>query len=362
MKKLWEYLSETSRYRKFRMDQLTTDTDLEAKLAKLMELIREDDTPNINVLWRIAKDIDAIKLNLKFFGYDLAEQMREALPSRHGLQAQHVGLKSQVSTQADLSSDWAAYWADQLKIGIVFHRKVWELCYVMQAIYEHDLLKPGSRGLGFGCGEEPIPSLLTSMGVNVTITDLDPRDAAASGWLKTDQHTSTLDHCHMPNLVSIDEFHKHAELQYVDMNNIPKTLQNYDFNWSICALEHIGSIAKGLNFIENSLNTLHSGGLAVHTTEFNFTNDNDTIDNWGTVLFQRKHFSELAERLRAKGHWVAELDFSIGNGPLDKFIDLPPFEHDYPESMHDWSGISRHLKVMVDGFPSTCFGMIVKKA
>ena len=200
----------------------------------------------------------------------------------------------------------------ELKVPIVFHRKLWELGYVFQAIYENGHLKEGGRGLGFGCGAEPIPSYLVSKGVNVTITDLPPDASASKGWAATNQHAGTLETLHKPHLVERGEFLKRATLQYVDMNAIPSSLENYDFCWSICAFEHLGSIEKGLAFVENALSTVKPGGLAVHTTEFNFWNERETIDNWGTVLFQRKHFIEVSARLRAKGHYVADLDFDIG--------------------------------------------------
>ncbi len=108
---------------------------------------------------------------------------------------------------------------------------------------------------------------------------------------------------------------------------------------------------------------MKKGGIAVHTTEFNFSNDQETIDNWGTVLFQRKHFEELAMRLRRKGHILAELDFNIGDKPMDKFIDLPPFTHDFKGSLKDmWANGANHMKLSLDGFPCTCFGLIIRKA
>jgi hypothetical protein len=65
--------------------------------------------------------------------------------------------------------------------------------------------------------------------------------------------------------------------------------------------------------------------VAVHTTEFNFLADEYTIDDWPTVLFQKKHFRALAKRLESLGHRVAPLDFDYGSKPLDKFIDIPPY-------------------------------------
>ncbi|HEV2545523.1 MAG TPA: hypothetical protein VGU70_22495, partial [Methylobacterium sp.] len=164
------------------------------------------------------------------------------------------------------------------------------------------------------------------------------------------------------DLVDRATFDQRVKLRYVDMNHIPGDLVDYDLCWSICALEHIGSIEKGLNFIENSLKTLKPGGVAIHTTEYNFMRDDYTIDNWGVVLFQRKHFIELSERLTAAGHRVMPLDLRVGSKPLDQFIDLPPFPHDLPEGIRqEWgSGVS-HIKVSVDGIPCTCFGFIIIK-
>ena len=81
-----------------------------------------------------------------------------------------------------------------------------------------------------------------------------------------------------------------------------------------------------------------------------------------TVLFQRKHFIEIAARLRDRGHAATELDFDIGGGPLDKFIDVPPFFIDWPDHVRRaWGERADHIKASVDGFASTCFGLIVVK-
>jgi len=145
------------------------------------------------------------------------------------------------------------------------------------------------------------------------------------------------------------------------MNAVPADLAGFDFCWSICALEHLGSIDKGLGFIEASLATLRPGGTAVHTLEFNVENDGPTIDNWITVLFQQRHLEALATRLRSQGHRVEELDFDTGSMPMDQFIDLPPWHHDPGENAAVNLGEPLHLKLAIDGFVSTSFGLIVTK-
>ena len=115
------------------------------------------------------------------------------------------------------------------------------------------------------------------------------------------------------------------------MTAIPADLAGFDFCWSLCAFEHLGSIEAGLRFVEASLAPLRPGGTAVHTTEFNINANGPTIDNWPTVLFQRRHMEALAARLAAQGHQVAPFDFDAGDKPLDRFV-------------------------------ATCFGLVVTKA
>jgi hypothetical protein len=334
---------------------------LNDKLHELMRLTNDAQHPNINALWRIAKDIEGIKLNIKAFGYELATRLAHAKPPPAAGEARVVGLACKPATQADMDSAWAAHWASKLRIPIVYHRKIWEYVYLLQALHDKGLLRKDSRGLGFGCGQEPIPSVLAAMGCRVTMTDLDPDLARGRGWLETGQHATKVEMGYRAHLVARDVFMANVDMVYVDMNAIPAEIKDYDFCWSLCSLEHLGSIEHGLSFIENSVETLRPGGVAVHTTEFNYLNDEETIDDWGTVLFQRKHFEALAVRLRDKGHHVEKLDFDVGNDPMDRFIDLPPFAYDLKGKAQQWAAQTPHLKFLLDGFPATSFGIIVTK-
>jgi len=333
------------------------------KLRLIMEMVTPRSHPNLNHLGEVVRNVRILSLNIKNLGYDLARQMSAALPVPSETAPRHVGLRTSLSTQAAIESDWVAHWCRQLQIPVVFHRKIWELAYVLQAMYENGHIRPGANGLGFGSGSEPMSSYLASQGVRSTVTDLPADEAQAMGWIETNQHASSLDNAFHPHLVTREQFDQHVDFRAVDMNAIPDDLQGYDFCWSICALEHLGTIERGLRFIERSLETVRPGGLAVHTTEFNIEADGPTIDNWPTVLFQRRHFEELARRLEAKGHKVAPFDFDPGNKILDKFVDLPPWHHDSnAAALTPWLGDSHHLKVAADGFVCTCAGIVITKA
>jgi SAM-dependent methyltransferase len=335
--------------------------ELNEKLLALKSIVNSVGQPNFNVITALAKDLDFIKLNIKFFGYELAKRLAEAIPPRSNLLPLKRDLMWKPSTQADLESDWAAYWFNELKIGFIYHRKLWEIAYLLQALYNNDMIQPGKRGLGFGCGEEVFPSYFANAGVSVTVTDLNPDSRESKGWAETGQHASSLERSFVPSLVTRDDFFARTQLVYVDMNDIPSSLRDFDFCWSICALEHLGSIEKGLDFIENAMDTLRPGGIAVHTTEFNFYDENITIDNWGCVFFQRKHFLDLADRLRAKGYEIPAISFDLGADPLDRFIDLPPYSHQVSKELKNLWIRQQHLKVAHDGVASTCFGLIIRK-
>lgn len=111
------------------------------------------------------------------------------------------------------------------------------------------------------------------------------------------------------------------------------------------------------------MNCLIPSGLAVHTREFNCLNHDVTNDNTSTVLFQRRHIEEIAKRLEREGHTIAPLEFDLGTGIMDRFIDLPPYPHQVPEHLRPFTGSeAQHLKCEWNGLTHTCFGLIIKKA
>lgn len=337
-------------------------------LASSVKLLTEDNKPNINELWAELKDLNAIKWSMKQQGFAIgAEVFKRVAASDVPSHPDSSVMNSKPSTQADVESPWFRYWVNEIHCAPLPHRKLWEFAYILQNMHGLGVLKPGFRALGFGCGEEPLPSYFASHGMHVTVTDLHPEMVVGQGWAETGQYTASVESSFQPHLVDRAAFDEHVELQFVDMNNIPRELDNqYDLCWSVCALEHLGSVNHGLDFIENSLRTLKPGGVAIHTTEFNYTETEITVDNSPTVLFLRRHFEDIRDRIMAQGHDVQELDFHVGYDPLDSFVDLPPYTFDdqllTPKDDVGGRYIPGHLKLSLDGFPSTCFGITVRKA
>lgn len=257
---------------------------------------------------------------------------------------------STVCRQDSFSQPYFTYWTHRLGERLRYHRKLWEFVFICQALWERGAIRPEARGLGFGVGLEALPALFAAEGCRITATDMEPTAAAASGWADTGQHAWGLAALRRPALCPDALFDDRVTYRECDMNSVPVDLVDFDFCWSACALEHLGSIQQGLDFIERSVACLRPGGWAVHTTEFNLSSNDETVDHRDTVLFRRRDFEALAARLTAQGHQVAALDLTPGLQPLDVYVDLPPYREE------------PHLTMALLGYATTSVGLIVRRA
>lgn len=271
------------------------------------------------------------------------------VPPPHPWPGARVFDRSVLCRQADFETGWFAWWTDSLGERLRYHRKLWEFVYVAQALHERGCLRVGARGLGFGVGHEPLPAAFAARGCRITATDQTLDDAVRSGWAESDQHALSLAQLQRPNLCPPDLLAAQVDFRAVDMTGVPDDLTGYDFCWSACALEHLGSIQAGLDFIRRSLATLRPGGVAVHTTEFNLSSDEATVDHAGTVLFRAQDLHRLAADLTAEGHRVAPLDLTPGEGPIDRWLDMAPYVEE------------PHLKLALEGYEITSVGLIVTR-
>ncbi len=255
---------------------------------------------------------------------------------------------SQACTTAQFDTEEYRYWCSQIREDPRYHRKQWEFCYILQALAAQGMLAPERRGVGYGVGTEPLTAVFADRGCHIVATDLDPNMAQEAGWVNTNQHASHIAALNTRGICDPSRFAQQVAFRFVDMNHIPADFRDFDFTWSACCLEHLGSIRNGLAFIENSLATLRPGGTAVHTTELNCSSDDETLESGATVLFRQRDIRDLCARLRAEGHEV-ELNFNLGDQPLDAYVDVPPYTSD------------RHLKLQIAQYTSTSFGLIIRK-
>jgi 2-polyprenyl-3-methyl-5-hydroxy-6-metoxy-1,4-benzoquinol methylase len=254
---------------------------------------------------------------------------------------------SQLCTNGQVLSEPYARICADLKVNPRPHRKQWEFVWIIACLAKAGVLMPGGKVVGFGCGREALPAFFASRGMDVLATDAPP-EVVKGSWARGQQYTSDIDALYKPHLLPRHLFDQRVTFRHADMNAIPEDITGYDACWSACALEHLGSLQHGLDFIRNSLNTLRPGGVAVHTTEFNLSSDEETFEHPRSSIYRKKDIVGLLQSLREAGHDVWPLNLHPGDSLLDEVIDLPP-------------NSPVHLKLALRRFVSTSIGIVVRR-
>ncbi|HJQ39637.1 MAG TPA: class I SAM-dependent methyltransferase [Thermoanaerobaculia bacterium] len=260
---------------------------------------------------------------------------------------------SQLVTQRQCESavfdEWRAA-LHPLDRDMRYNRKLWEWVYILQVLASKGMLREGMRGLGFGVGREPLAALMAKRGCSIVATDLPAAADEVSNWTDSGQHAAQLADLNPETLCPPELFAQRVRFQPMDMRHLDPGLRGFDFLWSSCALEHLGCLADGIEFIHRSLAALCPGGLAVHTTEYNVGSNSFTMRSGGVVLYRRRDIEALADELRRDGHTI-ELNLHPGGGAIDRYVDPPPYYRR-----------KQHLKLIVGPFAATSLGLWIRKA
>jgi len=236
--------------------------------------------------------------------------------------------------------------------GYVMNRKMWEYVFIVQALYEREMLSKGKKGLGFAVGKEPLPSLFAKYGCEIVATDINSSSDTAQLWSITNQHSGSTDDLYKADICDRYTFEKNVSFRFLDMNAIQDDLEGFDFCWSSCAFEHLGSILKGKQFIYNMMKCLKPGGIAIHTTEYNLSSYNGVMVNSGCVIFGRSDFEEMRDTLIAQGHYCEDLDYRLGNYNEENYIAYHPYKRPH---------FKLYLGGEDEGCISTSFSLLIKK-
>lgn len=254
---------------------------------------------------------------------------------------------SQACTAEQIYQPRYRLWTQEIAQPYLVHRKQWEWVYILQVLHTKGYFAEEKRGLGFGVGTEPIPAVAVKNGCKVTATDSAYEQAQEKGWTDTNQHAGGVEGLTYKDICDRDVLVANTEFRVVDMRDVPDDLVNYDFTWSACALEHLGTLQAGFDFILRSLDCLKPGGIAVHTTEYNVSSNTDTIESGDTVLYRRQDIERFAKHVKALGHHI-DVTFGLGDWMDDRHIDEPPYSN-------------THLKVRFEGHVITSFGITIEK-
>ena len=213
------------------------------------------------------------------------------------------------------------------------------------------MLQPGKFGLGFAVGQEPLSSAFAAREVRVLATDR-PQDGQPDGWSASGQHAGSLDALFKEHLIGTREFSERVSFAPVDMTSIGHIEnRSYDFLWSSCALEHLGSLEAGIDFIEASLPLLKVGGIAVHTTEYNVSSNAETLTNGPDVIYRQRDIEAIGQRLRALSAAMSRPDFDPGDEGPDIEFDYAPY----------FQNRRYHIKVLAAGFIVTSMLLIIQR-
>lgn len=239
----------------------------------------------------------------------------------------HVFICSRRVLARDFSTQWCRERCSELNQSpAVMHRKIWEFAAICQVFNENfaNLSEKLTKSLGFGCGKEPIPAWLAAQGSRVLATDA-PHDNA--NWTSSGQRAAMIDDIPWRGICKQEDCAKNLWFSFVDMNLIPEELLEgkFDFTWSCGSFEHIGGIDASLNFFCRQMKALKPGGIAAHTTEYNFGSNDATINAQDLVLFRSQDLERLSEMLSAQGDKLYALDLSGGDLPEDRIVDEPPY-------------------------------------
>lgn len=237
-----------------------------------------------------------------------------------------------------------------LRYPIHFHRKFWEWTYIVHKLLESGVVGEGRRGIVFGVGQERLPALFAGMGASIVATDAPPEIIRDAGWAQSKQHSNSRDQLRCPEIIPDALFDERVTHQFCDMTAIDPDLKDFDFTWSACSYEHLGSLEAGTQFVIDTVEkVLKIGGVACHTTEFNLSSDDDTVRDGPTVLYRRRDMLDLIETLRQRGHEVEPFILAPDTHFLDYHVDVPP-----------WTG-KPHLKLRLGQYVATSVGIVVRR-
>lgn len=250
---------------------------------------------------------------------------------------------------------------DLIKETPRYHRKYWEIGFIISSLLKLKLLFDNKTGIGFGCGEDKIVPAFVDLNLKITATDQPKYNQKYYNWNKTNQYCNGVETFfkYTPAITTKEKIKKNLIYEEIDMNNLnDKPNNKYDFLWSCSSLEHLGSIKNSINFIIKSMKYLKNNGVAIHTTEFNW-HDNSYYDDPYNCCFNKDIFSNIFSELRKNECKPMPINYDLGVSTHDKYIDEHPFKvHKNPPFIYDNEGKS-HFKLKIKKKHSTSIGLII---
>jgi SAM-dependent methyltransferase len=267
-------------------------------------------------------------------------------------------LSSSICKYDCIHTDWFARWSTAIGVPQfddgyvpVSYRKFWEWAAILEVLQQRGKLREGAKGIGFAVGTEPLSSIIASHGAEVLASDLSTEEQALD-WASNNEHAATLDAIYKPELIEREAFDRLVSFQPVNMaklEGLPSGV--FDFAWSSCAFEHIGTLEDGLDFVVSAMRLLKPGGVAVHTTEINLSSNDDTIKDGHLCIYRKRDIEDLDRRLRLIRCGIEAMNWDAGCHEHDLNYDSPPY----------FQAGRPHIKLELGGFITTSCMIVVRK-
>jgi SAM-dependent methyltransferase len=244
--------------------------------------------------------------------------------------------------------------ANELREVPRFHRKQWESAMIFLALRRLGKLQPESTGLSMGGGKELILYALAQHVRQLVVTDLYDTQ---TDWdcAKTDDPDTFIRH-NKPFPVD-DERLKALRM---DMRDLHFPDRSFDFCYSTCAVEHIGTREDFLRHFNEVARVLTDDGVYVFTTEVSY-GDQTIKDEHNYVFSLRDLYEIFAESDLVPGE---EFDAAVThhkiNYPLPSNLKNLAYFHPqlFAEQLLQEAP---HIQLMRGKHPFTCGIFVMRK-
>jgi len=191
--------------------------------------------------------------------------------------------------------------------------------------------------------------MYAALGPTIEATDLFAGETAEF-WKGSAEYTVSRDALFRENMIDRDEFDRRVSFYNADMNDLNQFERGaYDFIWSSCAVEHVGSLDKAATFLKGANELLKPGGVSVHTTEINISSLDTLFDDGNIVIFRDNDLRRLDRDMRSQRGCIENLDLDPGSEVLDVAYSVPPYDK------------GAHVKLELCGHVSTSVLLICRK-
>jgi SAM-dependent methyltransferase len=240
---------------------------------------------------------------------------------------------------------------DELRETPRFHRKQWEFALVFRALQRLGLLERSHEGLVLGGGRERLLYAVAPRVRRLLVTDLYAPDTTWSEARTDDPDRYVREGA--PFAADLGAL----EVRRMDMRELALPDAAFDFAYSCCAIEHIGTEADFAFHLCEVARVLRPGGAYVFTTEFH--HGRETLRDPGNFIFG----TDALRALVTGGPLICEAECASALAPHRANLPLPEDLGQLFDS-GGLAGLLRelpHVQLLRGGLPFSSVVIVLRK-